>query len=76
MDKQETHRQKQREKPRGRSRYALKVIRRKRAALALGLPANTPWPVIWAFTPSIRQVATPPPRPLIETATMANPRGD
>lgn len=30
------------------SKYALKVLVRRKAALALGLPGNTPWPVIWA----------------------------
>ncbi len=30
------------------SKYALKCAARRKAALALGLPSNTPWPVIWA----------------------------
>lgn len=40
------------EKPKGKSKYARKVTRRRKAALALGFEANTPWPVIWATTAS------------------------
>ena len=32
----------------GKSKYQQKVQARRRAAKRLDLPANTPWPVIWA----------------------------
>lgn len=32
----------------GKSKYAQKVERRRKAAQKLGLPLNTPWPIIWA----------------------------
>lgn len=30
------------------SYYARKLVRRRKESLRLKLPANTPWPVIWA----------------------------
>lgn len=53
MSKRKTRKQKQHErstKPSGQSRYALKIARRRKVAIALGLPPGTPWPVIWAST--------------------------
>lgn len=50
MARKKTRKKKQSEKPKGKSKYALKVARRKRTALAAGLPADTPYPVIWAST--------------------------
>jgi hypothetical protein len=31
----------------GKSKYALKVEKRRKVALDLGLKGDTPWPVIW-----------------------------
>ncbi len=36
-------------KPSGESKYARRVKIRARAALAVKLPAHTPWPIIWQF---------------------------
>jgi hypothetical protein len=38
---------KQGDKPAGKSKYAKKVARRRREAIRLNLPPNTPWPIIW-----------------------------
>lgn len=41
-------------KPEG-SKYALKIRKRARAAKALGLRSNTPFPVIWAEQEEVKQ---------------------
>jgi hypothetical protein len=36
------------DKTQGESKYAKKIAYRRKVALSLGLPPNSPWPVIWA----------------------------
>ena len=40
--------QKKSPRPKGKSKYQAKLMRRRTAALKLGLPGNSPWPVVWA----------------------------
>lgn len=50
--KRKTRKQKMKDRPQGptgQSKYALKVARRKRKAVSLGLPENTPYPAIVSY---------------------------